>query len=61
MVSRKQIARIRKVNISSNPDKYALWEVQYSYDEVGDEWYDLLDDPPEWLCDLIIEELSKSS
>lgn len=60
MPNREDIGKVRKVNISNNPE-YTLFEIQYCYksdSETNPDWYDLFEDPPEWLCDIILDILN---
>lgn len=60
-INKEDIGKVRKVNISSSPN-YTLYEVQFCYKHdctsPNPEWYDLLEDPPEWLCDIIVKKLN---
>lgn len=53
MINRKDIKYVRKIDRSHS--NCQIFTVQYSSDNI--QWFDLLDYPPEWLCDLIVQVL----
>lgn len=56
-MNKEDIKYVRKREVGR--PAFPVFTVQYSSDNVN--WFDLLDYPPEWLCDLIVDVLTTKS